>query len=79
MNLTRRDFFTSCSKDMLRNAFNAWHDFQDEMQKEANKLTCDEAAFKLSRYSKKPSRKAASQKLAGSQTKFIFNSKGGKK
>jgi hypothetical protein len=62
---------------MLRNAFGAWHTLQDEMQKEANKLSCEEAAFKLGRRNKRLSRNAASSKLA-ERNNFTLNSKGGK-
>jgi hypothetical protein len=45
-NLTRRDFFTSCSKDMVKDALRTWQTFSKEMKKEETKLSCEEAAFK---------------------------------
>ncbi len=44
---SRRDFFTSGSKDVLRNALKAWNGFQEEKKKEETKLSCDEAAIQL--------------------------------
>jgi len=45
--LTRRDFFTSCSKDVVKDAMRTWQTFSKEMKKEETKLSCEEAAFKL--------------------------------
>jgi hypothetical protein len=44
---SRRDFFTSGSKDMLRDVLRAWHGFSEEKRKEETKLTCAEAARKV--------------------------------
>jgi hypothetical protein len=44
---SRRDFFTSGSKDMLKDVMRTWHNFSEEKKKEETKLSCEEAAFKL--------------------------------
>ena len=44
---SRRDFFTSGSKDMLKNVVHAWSNFTEEKKKEETKLSCDEAALKI--------------------------------
>lgn len=44
---SRRDFFTSGSKDMLKDVMRAWHGFSEEKRKEETKLTCAEAARKV--------------------------------
>jgi hypothetical protein len=44
---SRRDFFTSGSKDMLKDVVRAWSNFSEEKKKEETKLSCDEAAFKV--------------------------------
>ena len=44
---SRRDFFTSGSKDLLKDVMHAWHNFSEEKKKEETKLSCDEAAFKF--------------------------------
>ena len=49
---SRRDFFTSGSKDMLKDVMRAWHNFSEEKEKEETKLSCNEAAFKF--FNKKP-------------------------
>jgi hypothetical protein len=53
---SRRDFFTSGSKDMLKDVMHAWHNFSEEKKKEETKLSCEEAARKFfSRHSGKNS------------------------
>ena len=44
---SRRDFFTSGSKDVLKDAMRAWHNFSEEKKKEETKLSCHEAARKI--------------------------------
>ena len=44
---SRRDFFTSGSKGMLKDVLRTWRDFTEEKKKEETRLSCDEAAFKL--------------------------------
>jgi hypothetical protein len=44
---SRRDFFTSGSKDMLKDVMRAWHGFSEEKRKEETKLSCEEAARKI--------------------------------
>ena len=44
---SRRDFFASGSKDMLKDVMRAWHNFSEEKKKEETKLSCNEAAFKF--------------------------------
>lgn len=45
---SRRDFFTSGSRDMLKGVVRAWHTFNEEKEKEEEtKLTCDVAAIQL--------------------------------
>ena len=44
---SRRDFFTSGSKDMLKDVMRAWQGFSEEKRKEETKLTCAEAARKV--------------------------------
>jgi hypothetical protein len=44
---SRRDFFTSGSKDVLKDVMRAWHNFSEEKKKEETKLSCEEAAFKF--------------------------------
>jgi hypothetical protein len=62
---------------MLRNAFSAWQNFQSGMQKEANNISCDEAALKLGRKANRLYGKAVCS--SGRDKKVILNSKGGKK
>jgi hypothetical protein len=45
--LTRRQFFTSGSKDVLKDILRSWSNFNEAVKKEANRLSCDEAAFKV--------------------------------
>ena len=44
---SRRDLFTSGSKDMLKDVMRAWHNFSEEKKKEETKLSCAEAARKV--------------------------------
>lgn len=44
---SRRDFFTSGSKDMLKDVVRAWNGFNEEKKKEETKLSCQEAAKKF--------------------------------
>jgi hypothetical protein len=44
---SRRDFFTSGSKDMLKDVMRAWQNFSEEKMKEETKLSCEEAARKV--------------------------------
>ncbi|MDQ7787547.1 MAG: hypothetical protein RDU01_08055 [Thermodesulfovibrionales bacterium] len=44
---SRRDFFTSGSKDMLKDVMHAWQNFSEEKKKEETKLSCEEAARKF--------------------------------
>ena len=44
---SRRDFFTSGSRDMLKDVMRTWHDFSEEKKKEETKLSCEEAARKV--------------------------------
>jgi hypothetical protein len=69
-NLTRRDFFTSCSKDMVKDALRTWQTFSKEMKKEETKLSCEEAAFKY--LSKKTGKNSLNMK------KMLVNRKEGK-
>lgn len=46
--LSRREFFRSCSKDMLKDVMRSWHTFSTEVKKtEEKKLSCEEAAIEL--------------------------------
>jgi len=49
--LTRREFFTSCSRDTLKDILGAWHEFKNEQDKAA-RLTCEEIAIKFGRKAK---------------------------
>jgi len=44
---SRRDFFRSGSRDMLKDVMRAWHNFSEEKTKEETKLSCEEAARKI--------------------------------
>jgi len=44
---SRRDFFTSGSKDMLKDVMQAWHGFSEEKKKEETRLSCNDAALKV--------------------------------
>ena len=44
---SRRDFFTSGSKNMLKDVMRAWHNFSEEKEKEETKLSCEEAARRV--------------------------------
>jgi hypothetical protein len=44
---SRRDFFTSGSKDMLKDVVRAWNNFSEAKKKEETKLSCEEAAIKF--------------------------------
>ena len=44
---SRRDFFTSGSRDMMKDVLRAWHNFSEEKKKEETKLTCTEAARRV--------------------------------
>ena len=68
---SRRDFFTSGSRDMLKDVMRAWHNFSEEKKKEETKLSCDEAAIQL--FCKK------SGKNSLKNQKFSTNRKEGKK
>jgi hypothetical protein len=57
---SRRDFFTSGSKDMLKDVVRAWQNFSEEKTKEETKLSCDEAARKI--FSRKSGNIALSKK-----------------
>jgi hypothetical protein len=58
--------------------FTSWHNLKSEMQTEATKLSCDEAALKLSRKRKGLQRNVLSH-LNRKDINVILNSKGGKK
>jgi hypothetical protein len=46
-NLTRRDFFTFCKKDVLKDVFHAYQNCQAEVEKAEPKLSCEGAAIQL--------------------------------
>ena len=58
---SRRDFFTSGSKDMLKDVMHAWHNFSEEKKKEETKLSCEEAARKI--FSRNSGKNSLTKKL----------------
>jgi len=45
--LSRRDFFTFCKKDVLKDVANAYSNFNAEVKKAEPKLSCEDLAFQL--------------------------------
>ena len=45
-NLSRREFFTFCKKDVLKDAVHTWHNFNSEMKKQ-EELPFEEEMFKI--------------------------------
>jgi hypothetical protein len=45
--LSRRDFFTFCKKDVLKDVVHACNNFNAEVKKAEPKPTCEELAFQL--------------------------------
>ena len=45
--LTRRDFFMFCKKDVLKDVANAYSNFNAEVKKAEPRPTCEELAFQL--------------------------------
>jgi len=43
--LSRRDFFMFCKKDILKDVAHSWQNFNSEMKKAEPKISCEEAAF----------------------------------
>jgi hypothetical protein len=44
--VTRREFFRSCSRDTLKDVFGAWREFKQE-QDNVTRLSCEERTFKF--------------------------------
>jgi hypothetical protein len=64
---------------MLKDMFCTWHNLKSEMQKEANKLSCDEASLKLASQRTRRLHGGAACHINRKANHVIPNSKGGKK
>lgn len=59
-NLTRREFFSFCKKDVLKDVVQACTNFQAEVKKAEPKLSCEDVAFQL--FGKKSGTKSLKRK-----------------
>jgi hypothetical protein len=60
-NLTRRDFFTFCKKDLLKDVAHACKHFQSEVKKAEPKLSCEDLAIEF--FGKKSGKSFLKKKL----------------